>query len=171
MESEKERIEKATAEIFLNLYNKRFGTSYEIKALGEPPDVECIDHLSGKKLNLEVSLIEDLLYEIRYVLGRGAKPISPTTNSTVVSSDDSIMQIKKSLKKKLLASYGKNTALVLRQVSPLWGPSAWEYFKKKLQEEDFFKYKRHFDAGVWVICTDHSTWPARDCLFCLSEGK
>ena len=170
MKSEKKTIEEATARLFLSLYNKQFSTSFQIDALGDAPDVVCIDPSSEKVLNLEISLLQDLPGDIPYALGRGSKPTSPTTGSTVVSFfKDSVEQLRASLQKKLLSSYGASTALVLRQVSPLWEPKEWALVADDFRQTVLQGSERNFGAGVWIICTDNSIWPAGDTLFCMSE--
>jgi len=170
MKSEKIRIEEATAKLFLNLYNARFSTNFVVDYLGDTPDVVCIDRANNNVLNLEISLIEDLPGDVKYVLGRGSKPTSPTTGTTAVSfTDDVVEQLRKSLEKKLLSSYGANTALVLRQVSPLWEPREWSTVADEFKVKVFAGSENNFGAGVWIICTDNSIRPASDTLFCLSS--
>ena len=170
MKNEKERIQEATARLFLSLYNEQFTSSFEIDSLGDTPDVVCIEASSKRILNLEISLIEDLPGDIQYVLGRGSKPTSPTTGSTAVSFfEDSAVQLRASLEKKLLSSYGANTALVLRQVSLLWEPMEWASVADDFRQTVLRGREKNFGAGVWIICTDNSTWPTSDTLFCMSE--
>jgi hypothetical protein len=178
MESEKKVIERKTAEIFLSLYNPSHGTHFEISDLGESPDVTCIDSQTGNPLYLEITLLENLHGDIAFELGRGKKPISPTTKTTVVDFfNDVVPLLRKRLEKKLLASYGKNTALVLRQVSILWEPMEWRWITPSLKSEVLKGKEAHYGAGIWAICTDNTTWPASDALFCISlpssddEGK
>ena len=145
-------------------------TNFVVDHLGETPDVYCIDHHTDKKLNLEITLLEDLPGEIKYVLGRGRKPISPTTKSTAVSFfDDSVEQLEHSLEKKLLSVYGPNTALVIIQVSILWEPKEWDMIADDFRKRVLMGKEQNYGAGVWIICTDNSTWPASDTLFCLSK--
>jgi hypothetical protein len=168
MESEKKVIERKTAEIFLKLYNPQHGTHFEISDLGESPDVACIDAQTGKPLYLEVTLLENRHGDIAYELGRGRKPISPTTKTTVVDFfKDVVPLLRDRLEKKLLASYGENTALVLRQVSILWEPMEWKLITPSLKDEILKGKEGHYGAGIWAICTDTTTWPASNALFCV----
>jgi hypothetical protein len=73
------------------------------------------------------------------------------------------------LAKKLLSSYGPDTALVIRQVSPLWEPSDWQRIAAEFRQNVLAGSEKNYGAGVWIICTDNSTFPAGDALFCLSE--
>jgi hypothetical protein len=66
--SEKQRIEKATAEWFLNIYNKKFGAAFQIQEISDTPDVICFDKNLDKVLKLEISLLEDLPGDITYQL-------------------------------------------------------------------------------------------------------
>lgn len=170
MKSEKKRIEETTANLFLDLYNEKFGTHLEIDYLSDAPDVVCIDRTDDKVLNLEISLIEDLLGDVKHILGRGPKPKSPVTGTTVVSfTEDAVERLNKSLEDKLLSSYGSSTALVLRQVSPLWEPHEWSMVADEIRDKVLAGRERNFSAGVWIICTDNFPWPSGDALFCLSQ--
>jgi len=106
MESEKKLIEEKTAQLFLSLYNPAYGTHFEIGDLGETPDVTCIDSETGSFLYLEISLLENLPGDIAYQLGRGKRPHSPTTKTTVIDFLNDVVPLwRNRLEKKLLASY------------------------------------------------------------------
>jgi hypothetical protein len=169
VESEKKVIERRTAQLFLSLYNPAHGTSFEIVELGESPDVICNDSVTRNYLYLEISLLEDLSDDIAYELGRGKKPISPTTKTTVVDFfKDVVPRVRERIEKKLLSSYGADTALVLRPVSILWEKMEWEWITPYLKSEVLKGKETHYGAGIWAICTDNTTWPASDALFCIS---
>lgn len=169
MESEKKKIEKETAQAFLSLYNPKYGTHFKVSELSEAPDVVCKDAESGDILFLEVTLLENLKGNVAHELGRGNPPISPTTKTTVIDFfKDVVPCFRKQLEKKLLSSYGEKTALVLRQVSILWEPMEWEWIKPYFQAEILKGKESQFGAGIWVICTDNTTWPASETLFCIS---
>ena len=171
MTSEKKLIERESAEIFLRLYNHIQAADFHVDSLGEAPDITCVDKNADRVLYLEISLLEDLPGEVAHVLGRGPKPTSPTTGTSVVSLfEDVAPNFRRRLQDKLLASYGRDTALVLRQVSPLWESLEWEIMAPRFRGEILKGKERNYGAGVWVICTDASTWPASDALFCLSPG-
>ena len=166
---EKKHIEHSIAVLFLGLYNQRKGTNYEINELQDTPDVTCVDQNTGDFLELEITLLQGLPDEIKHVLGRDKKPISPTTGTTVVSYDDILDQLKIRLDEKLLSSYGPNTALVLRQVSILWEPKEWKAVADQFREEILKGKEQYYGRGVWIICTDNDSWPVKDTLFCLSN--
>lgn len=155
--SEKQLIEKATAELFLKIYNAKFGTSFQIQELSDTPDVVCFDEKRKKILNLEISLLEDLPGDVGYQLGRGREPNSPTTGTTVKSFyDDSLKQLQKSLENKLRSSYDSNTALVHRQESPLWKPKEWEVVAHRFRNGVLSDNENNYGQGIWIICTDNS---------------
>jgi len=168
--SEKQRIEKATAQLFLDLYNLKLQTHYVIQELSDTPDVICIDPDTGRRLELEISLLEDVPGDVAYILNRGPKPVSSSTQTVAASfSKDSVNQLESSLRKKLLSTYGADTALVLRQTSPLWEPKDWTSVAERFRIEILQGKERNFGAGVWIICADNSTWPSSEALFCLSD--
>jgi hypothetical protein len=118
--TEKQKIEKATAEIFLDLYNKRCSTNFRIVQLGDTPDVECKDQSTGEELFLEITLLEDWEGDIQALLGRGQRrTTSPITGLPAISfRQDTIEKLKERLESKLLANYGPNTALVQLGLKP-----------------------------------------------------
>lgn len=171
-QSEKQKIELATAKKFLQLYNKDYGTAFEVIKSGDAPDVLCRDPDTRKELELEITLLEDLPGEIKHMLGRGRQPTSPTTGTGVRSFyDDVAPQLERALENKLLSTYGPRTALVIRQVAPIWGPPEWRTIVEQVRKDVFRGREHNFGAGMWLICVDSSTWPASDALFCLSPGN
>ncbi len=58
--SQKQQIEKATAEMFVPLCNQGFDTSFAIIQLSDASDVTCRDAVAGAMLYLEIGLVEDL---------------------------------------------------------------------------------------------------------------
>jgi hypothetical protein len=168
-QTEKQTIELATARKFLHLYNRERGTAFEVLRREDTPDILCRDSNTNAELGLEITLLEDLPGEIKHILGRGRQPISKTTGTPARSFfDDVAQQLEHALEGKLLSAYGPSTALVIRQVSPIWGPDDWQRIKEDIRKEVFRGREHNFGAGVWLICVDDSTWPASDTLFCLS---
>jgi hypothetical protein len=168
--SNKQRIELQIAEQFILLFNRRHSTNFRVKELRDTPDVLCVDPDTGEKLELEISIIEDLPGSIRHILRKGPKPKSPTTGTTVVSfNDDAVKQLRNSLSKKLLSVYGANTALVLYQSSILWDNWEWQTVAESFRSKVLKGKEANYGAGVWIICTDNSTFPAGNDLFCLSD--
>ena len=171
--TEKQRIEKASAEIFLKLLNNRFETEYQILKLGDSPDVHCLDSNTKLWLSLEITLLEDINGEIAYMLDRLEKPlVSPVTSLPCTSfSDDSIPKLEQRLAEKSNIDYGPRTALVIRQISPLWFAENWECYKVTMNLSILEKARKYFEAGIWIICTNKDTWPATDDIYALVPPK
>lgn len=154
MEIEKKRIERATAQLFLDLYNSEYNTHFGISELGEAPDVKCIDAETGNTLFLEISLLDNLEGDIAHELGRGKKPISPTTGTPVIDFfRDVVPRFRRQLEKKMLSSYNEITALVYLQVSILWDQLEWIPYAAYLREAVVRGKENRFGAGIWVICS------------------
>jgi hypothetical protein len=169
MQLKKKEIERETAEIFLKHYNPLHGTHFEIFELGESPDVICADSETDERLDLEISLLEDLPGDIAFGLGRSRKPNSPTTGTAVVDFfKDAVPNFQKQINKKLLAAYDDKTALVFRQVSILWDAREWSAILPLLKNEVLKGKEANFGAGIWVICTNNDKWPVDDDIFQLS---
>jgi hypothetical protein len=167
--SGKKHIEKSTAEIFLSVYNSQMGSNFTISKLSDTPDVTCEDIETGDELFLEVTILEDIPGEAQFILGRGRKPISPTTRMHAVSlENDAVNQLKQRLEEKLLAFYGENTALVFRSATLGWEKEDWEFVTKDFDKKIIRGRQGNYGAGIWIICIDDSTWPVSDSLFCLS---
>ena len=164
--SNRKKIERASASLFLNLYNERFHKNIEIIELRDSPDIYCKDLKTYEEMYLEITLIEDLKGEIAYMLGRGQKPISPVTGSSVRSFFDDVVPILiDRIKDKTQSYYGKNTALVIRQTSPLWEPKEWKIVKDKIISTVGSISERNYGKGIWIICTNTETWPASDTIY------
>jgi hypothetical protein len=171
--SEKQRIEKASAEVFLRLLNNLLKTEYQILSLGDSPDVHCLDSNTNLSLSLEITLLEDMDGEIAYSLDRREKPlVSPVTSLPCTSfSDDSIPKLEQRLAEKSNIDYGSRTALVIRQISPLWFAEDWERYKLTMDKSLLVKSSKYFEAGIWIICTNNDSWPATDEIYALVPPK
>jgi hypothetical protein len=170
--TEKQKIELATAKMFLSLYNPEKTTAFEVLKQGDAPDILCRDAQTNEDLALEITLLEDLPGEIKYLRGKGIQPNSKITGTPVRSFfDDVAPQLAKALEGKMLSVYGSKTALVIRQISPIWGTDDWQRIKENIIKEVFRGRELNFGAGIWIICVNGSTWPASNTLFCLSPGK
>lgn len=157
---EKRLIEEATAKAFLNLYNSEMGTSYAIIAHLDAPDICCRD-LRGNKLNIEITLTEDRPGDIQAVLGRSnsrsldafKKHLSDVKDGEASHFDrvsclgeGPFETIVSGIKKKCQNSYGNNTALVVRDTSPIdWGWSG--VIDRIMADVD----RNPFDKGIWII--------------------
>lgn len=164
--SVKKQIEKATAERFLAVFNRRFGTAFRVTQLAETPDVRCQDSSTGKRLYLEVTLLEDWEGDIQSILSGDEQ----TVMSPIISfEEDALPRLKKRLNKKLLASYGPDTALVIRQVSPLWSATDWRRYVRLIGDEVLEGREKNYGAGIWLLCNDTTSWPNQDDILCLSD--
>lgn len=163
--NEKQAIERATAEAFIHHYNIFEGTSYRIVEHSDHPDFRCKDE-SGQELLFEVTLSEDRPKDIAAALGRSNhRSVGELRNHLLkvkkgeanplefVSSlaDVRRMLVRRILKKKDKA-YGSNTALVVRDASPLDWP--WDQAIDEINN-DLNPYredlKKRFDKGIWIV--------------------
>lgn len=157
---EKQRIEQATADGFLKLYNRNYETDFKVAELGDAPDVRCKDS-KGNDLNLEITLTEDRPRDIQASLGRSNhrtlealrehnKRVKAGLEKPQFSSlsGNVLEQVAQRINKKLLKSYGSNTALIIRDTSGVnWD---WDLvidqLKGKLELE-----RNPFDKGIWIL--------------------
>jgi hypothetical protein len=168
--SEKKKIELATAELFLRLYNDEMKTAFSVVSQNETPDVHCKDRKTGQELELEISLLQNLPGEIAFILGRGNQPRSPTTETTAVSLfDDVYKELEKSLSKKLLSKYSEKTALVLRQTSILWSPEDWKLIARDIRNMVLKEREKNYGKGIWIITWNHKVMPTTQMLYRLSS--
>jgi hypothetical protein len=160
--TEKEAIELDTAEKFIDLYNSRMGTSFSIVKHSDAPDFYCQDK-EGTQLKIEITLTEDRPGDIQALLGR-SDARSPEAmkrhNEAVKRGEESIFEsvsclqdnvsqmAKNRIQPKLDKDYGSNTALVVRDVSPLgW---SWEAVLDDLASSLDLR-NNPFDKGIWLI--------------------
>jgi hypothetical protein len=129
--NEKEAIERATAEAFIDHYNDMHATSFQIIEHGDAPDIIARDKL-GNRLQLEIVMTEDRVGDIKVMLGRSdvrsieslkrhvelvrqgkAEPMQRASGlgGNVTES------LKERLHVKMAKRYGPNTALVIRDTS------------------------------------------------------
>jgi hypothetical protein len=158
--TEKEKIEKATAEGFLELYNGHFNTTFSIFELGDAPDIKCRDN-EGNELNIEVTLTEDNPRDIQASLGRSEhKSLEALKkhNQNVAAglekpqfsslSGNVLEQVAKRINEKLLKRYGANTALVVRDTSGVdW---EWDTVIDELIGKINIK-NNPFNMGIWIL--------------------
>lgn len=150
--TEKEKIEKSTAEEFIAVYNKNFKTTFAVKKHSDHPDIICEDK-NGNQLKLEITLTEDQDNDIKALLGRsehkdieyvkkhGMGPASALSGNVMEHAYNRIL-------KKMSKNYGTNVALVVRDTSPLdWD---WNLCISKLTEK-LKNVSNPFDKGVWIL--------------------
>lgn len=160
--NEKETIEKATADAFIEIYNREMGTSFSIVEYSDAPDIRCKD-LNGNILNLEVTLTEDRPKDIQAALGRSdhrsiealrehladvkAGKANPLQRVSCLQGNVIDMIVDR-IRPKLQRDYGPNIALVIRDSSPV----CWDWDLVMDQIKDMLNLQRNpFDKGIWII--------------------
>ena len=159
---EKEAIEKETADAFVKLYNLKTNSSFSIIEYSDAPDIRCKDS-EGNKFNFEITLTEDHPKDIAALRGRSNhKSIEslkkhleevkvgradPLERASCLQGNVAAM-IASRIQAKLSKDYGPNTALVIRDSSPLYWP--WDEVKDQIEATLDLK-RNQFDKGIWVI--------------------
>ena len=158
--SEKQAIEKATAEGFLVLYNQLQGTDFRIVEMSDAPDVRCADS-HGKALNLEITSTEDRPGDIKAILGRSnsrSLEALRAHNERVARgeeqpqfsslSDEVSDQLVGRLRSKMINDYGLSAALVVRDTSGVdWD---WDDVIPVIRSQLDFT-KNPFSQGIWIL--------------------
>lgn len=165
--NEKQAMERATADAFIELYNREMGTSFSIIEYSDAPDIRCKDR-EGNVFNIEVTLTEDREGDISSALGRSngrslealvqhvsqlkAGKADPLEKVSCLSGNVRQMIVKRILAK-LDKDYGSNVALVVRDSSPL----CWDWESELDDIKSLIASKRNpFDKGIWILsyCKD-----------------
>lgn len=165
-QSEKQKIELASAEGFVAHYNTKYGTSYQIYKVageGETPDVLARD-VQGNELGMEVTLTEDRAKDIASNLGR-----SEHKSGTALAAHLQLVKQGKEelrfstltgnvmdillqrIKAKLKMRYGINTALIVRDTSAV--PWSWDDVAHLVQS-NLAGLTVPFDRGIWLVSRD-----------------
>jgi len=161
-ETEKRKIEKATAEGFLTLYNKKMGTSYKIVEHSDSPDIRCLDS-NDNELKLELLMTEDRPDDIKAALGRSnhrslealgahlkrveAGQESVFERVSCLEGNVSTMLVGR-IQAKLKKDYGPNTALVIRDTSGVdWD---WDFVMDDIKSQLNLS-RNPYDKGIWII--------------------
>lgn len=167
--SEKQKIELATARAFLGIFNQRKSTSFEPVEVGDAPDVRCRDSSTGDALDLEITLLEDRPDDIPYLLGRIEIEDELSIERVIDFRRDVIPRLAKRLEDKLLSDFGERTALVIRQVGPIWDAADWQREAGQVVSEVLKGRERHYGMGVWILCSNTSTFPTSKDLLALYD--
>ncbi len=167
--SEKQRTELATAEIFLTIYNQRKGTSYEPVAVEDVPDIRCADSLSGKVLEIEVTLLVDRPDDIPYLFDRVKIHDEFSLQRVVDFKRDAIPRLASQLEEKLLSNYGARAALLIRQVSPLWSATDWQREAPSVVSKILKGREKFYGMGVWILCSNTKSTSVSNDLIALSD--
>ncbi len=160
--NEKEAIEKATADSFIELYNFEMGTSFFIAEYSDAPDIRCKD-TKGNIFNFEVTLTEDRKDDIKAALGRsnhrsigvlrqhlsdvraGKANLLERASRLQGNVTDIIMD---RILPKLQKDFGSNVALVIRDSSRV----CWDWELVVAQIKSMLNLHRNpFDKGIWII--------------------
>ncbi len=158
--TEKEAIEKATADAFIELYNREMGTSFFIVGYSDAPDIRCKDP-QGNIFNFEITLTEDRPKDIQSALGRSNHRSKEALKKhladvragkanvfdwvSCLQGNVTDMLVEK-IRPKLHKDYGQNIALVVRDSSGL--PWNWDLIDIK----NTLNFRRNpFDKGIWLI--------------------
>jgi hypothetical protein len=160
--SEKEAIEKATADSFIELYNYEMGTFFSIVEYSDAPDIRCKDP-KGNIFNFEITLTEDRPKDIQAALGRSnhrsidalRQHLADVRVGKVNSLDrvsclqgNVINMLVGRILSKLQKDYGSNVALVIRDTSPV----CWDWDFVVEQIKSMLNLQRNpFDKGIWII--------------------
>ena len=146
MMNEKEKIEKATVDAFVKLFNEREKQDYVVEQYSDAPDATCRNS-SGQVMQTEVTLTEDRPGDLPWILGRfkerpGKSRIGSHLQGNVLE------QLAKRLDDKTKKRYGDRTALVVRDSSGVdWD---WEDIA-----DDIHRLVKDmgnpFDMGIWVV--------------------
>ena len=160
--TEKEAIERETADRFLDLYNSQMGASFTIVKHSDAPDFYCEDK-EGYELKLEITLTEDRQGDIQALVGRSDKRSPEALKrhlEAVKRGEESIFEsvsclqdnvyrmAKARIQPKLDKDYGPNTALVVRDTSGVnW---SWEDVLDDLKASLDLSHNP-FDRGIWLI--------------------
>lgn len=160
--NEKEAIEKATADAFIELYNSERGSSFSIIEYSDAPDIRCQDP-DGNKFSFEITLTEDRPKDIQAQLGRSdhksseslkkhledvkAGKANPLEKVSCLQGNVTAMIVNR-IQLKLKKDYGSNVALVVRGASS----SDWDWGIVINQIKAQLNLERNpFDKGIWII--------------------
>ncbi|HED00425.1 MAG TPA: hypothetical protein ENN18_08580 [Proteobacteria bacterium] len=160
--NEKEAIEKAIADAFVELYNREMGTSFSITEYSDAPDIRCRDP-KGNIFNFEITLTEDRPKDIAAALGRSnhrsiealrqhladvkAGKANPLERGSCLQGNVTEMIVNRMLPK-LQKDYGSNVALVIRDTSPV----CWDWDLVVDDIKSMLTSQRNpFDKGIWII--------------------
>lgn len=158
--TEKEAIERSTAEGFLAIYNVEYRESYRIVNHDDAPDIRC-ENEQNEILNLEITLTQDRPKDIAALLcrsdhrsiealGKSREPegfgASYLPGSSL--SGNVIAMLVSRISAKFNKDYGSRVALVIRDSSPLDWP--WESVLENVRL-GLGLGKNPFDKGIWLL--------------------
>jgi len=164
------KLEKSIAETFLRLLNVEYGTKWQILKEQESPDFICEDSMRQVRIGLEISLVEEIPGQIKHIEAGGPRPVSPISRMTSVTFDDAWDSLMKRLREKSKMKYGPHTALLLYPVTIIWRKNEWQAWKEcRLDETNRDEYRKIFDLGVWLLCSEGHQYPMKSDLLLFVE--
>ena len=144
--SEKRRIEMATVDAFVSLFNASQRQDYATLQYGDAPDARC-QNGSGQTMQVEVTLTEDNPGDFAWSLGRRDKRPNRTPPGNCLQRNV-LDQLLKRIDAKILKRYGTGTALVIRDSSGVdWD---WEYVADEIRSA-LKQRPNPYDMGIWIL--------------------
>lgn len=144
--SEKQRIEKATVDAFVQLFNISQEQDYAILQYGDAPDAKCRNS-SGQIMQVEVTLTEDNPGDLAWSLGK-TENRPPRYWFGNCLQRNVLNQLLGRLDDKILKRYGEGTALVIRDSSGVnWD---WEYVAEEIRSALKQRFNP-YDMGIWIL--------------------
>jgi hypothetical protein len=122
-------------------------------------------------MNIEITMLEDRPMDIPYLLGRIDIKNEFLLQGAIDFRNEIIPLLKDRLENKLLSDYGERTALLIRQVSPLWTASDWKRETADLVSEVLAGREKNYGMGVWILCSNNSAFPASTDLYPLFDPE
>jgi hypothetical protein len=170
-------IERATAEMFLTLYNAATGHFYRITDQPNPPQPDvCCDDAAGGILKLEITMLEDRPGDIQSLLGRSEahslerlkadnerirRGEIEAIDTVAFFGRDASANLYDRLKSKLNKQhFGSDVALVMRGTSPLdWD---WNLYMDDIREmlgdivQELGLTQHPYDRGIWIVAREEA---------------
>jgi len=147
---EKEQIEKATVDAFVELHNEMYGTAHSVREYGDHdgdrPDALCVA-ADGDEFNVEVTITEDRPGDIQWALVKAdQRPYQGPPGSRLQANV--LAQLAGRLDKKSLRRYGGRTALVIRDSSGV----DWDWEDIRPQAKEYLQQRGNpYQLGIWVV--------------------
>jgi len=148
---EKQRLERATCEHFLNEYNERHETKFEIVEHRDKPDFLVQDRATGKKLGIEIIHLYYDSKEAKMVLGR-----QPNELHGVMNINGLIDKLNADLSEKCSRAakydFNEKMSLAIRVASPIFDLNDFEIFGAEVVVPAHNTF-----AEIWLVFWDQAT--------------
>ena len=149
--SDKQAIHKSTANSFLRFYNEHYGSRYKIINL-QASCVRCADESRLSSLNLEICVVDELPDEARRTADSRFTPGGPLGTGAPSIRNDPAERIIERLRDQLNTRQHTDTALVMRQSSPIWSRDEWAEHASQIPWTRIGFQADTFDRGIWALC-------------------